>query len=153
MPAAGSSNARRYVTHDEFQDFRREFNDDLNRFRGEFRQFASEMHSAIEQVYRPNYQVWVGVATILVMMLSLAGALIAHALTSQYTLNAEVTRGVNWKIEDTRKSVTEMDTTMQREMRLLDEVLQRELALHINRVDALIAVNKEHIQKLEDRGE
>lgn len=173
MPTTRPPSQNKHVEWNEFNDFRREIHSELNMIRDDVTRSLKEFAYQINNASRPNYSLIISLISVGIVLSGMAGALIQGsigaeeaariaAVQSQTMMRQETVKRLDdnsvmaARILDEFKNATRdrfegLDTILQREMRLLDDVLNRQMSLHVDRLEDLIEVNTKAIEKLEGR--
>lgn len=164
-----------FVTHRDLDDFRSEVKGYIGGLREDFK----ELSNKISSVGKTNWGVVAAFLTIAVIISGMAGALVQSSVSNEQSARQQGDQELRSAIESERrfqevvttwqqkardeetarvdailtknsKDLDDFDIMLQREMRLLDEILQRELGLHVARLEDLIQVNTKAIEELKN---
>ena len=160
MPMHPSATTNETVaTLADLQSLRREIHEELSGLRGDMGSFQKEI---TYQLSRRSETDWTTVLTgfsIALIMAGMAATLVWSLIQAESTARVaadatlverqqEINQRQDENIAEDRAKLVEQDVVMQREMRLLDEVLQREMGLNVARLENLIEVNTKDIGAL-----
>lgn len=166
--SAGMGSGRDVVRREEFASFQRQTGTAFSEIRDEMRSFRREFHDFTERA-KPDVTkmlgVAAGVASVLLGIVTAVGGLVAWGLNSRLDRSEtrddrmaqqiEVMGPTVTRLEANERRVMALDTTLQREMRLLDgaisarmDALDKVLQREMSQADALVV---EKVKSLSER--